>query len=147
MGLAKLQTAANANEGRWLHLEHPDHRVPLFADEGDTKERPVRLLLLGKDSKEYIEAERTNRTRSVENIKKRVKYSATEDDALTAETLAKCTRSWENVPQGWLDGTDDETPAAFNYDNAKKLYENPGVSWVREQADDFIGTRANFLKP
>jgi len=147
MGIASLQTAANANEGRWLHVEHLDNRTPLYADEGDTKTKPVRLLLLGKDSKAYIESEQATRTRSVENIKKRVKYSAPEDDALTVETLARCTAGWENIPQGWLDGTNDETPAEFSQENAKKLYSNPGVAWVKEQADEFIGTRANFLKP
>jgi len=144
MGLAKLQTAENANSGRKLHLEHPDERTPLFFDEA--KQVPVTLTLLGKDSQAYIKAERTNRNRAVENIKKRVAFSAAEDDRLGSETLARCTTAWEGVPQGWLDGTDDEAPAEFSYENAVKMYENPGVAWVREQADDFIGKRANFLK-
>lgn len=154
MGLAKLQTAEDANAGRYLHIEHPDNRIPLYAfntdpatgKEVEDKTRPVRMLLRGQDSDAYIQAEHKARNRNVENMKKRVDYSAAEDDRLGSETLAACVVSWENIPMGWVDGTDSEEPAPFTYDNALKVFENKGVKWVRIQADDFIGKRANFLK-
>jgi hypothetical protein len=144
LSLAKLQTAVNANAGRVLQLEHPDDRTPLFFD--TEKKVPVQLTLLGKDSDAYIKAERHNRNRAVENIKKRVAFSAAEDDRLGAETLARCTTAWQGIPQGWIDSSDNEEPAEYSYDNALRMYENAGVAWVKEQADDFIGKRANFLK-
>jgi hypothetical protein len=150
MSLAQLQTKAASNAGRPLHIEHPVKRIPLYADtdeSGDspTKSAPVVFHLLGRDSKAFIQANQAARERTIEGMKKRVKYSAAEDDKLAASTLAACTAGWENVPMGWVNGTDDETPAPFSKENAEKLYDNEGVFWVRDQVNEFIDERANFL--
>ena len=110
------------------------------------KSRPVRILLVGVDSDEYIAAERSNRKRAVESMKKQLEYSPEEADRLSAETLTACTKSWENLPLGWVEGSESEEPAPHTRDNALALYENDGVSWLYTQVDEFIGKRARFLK-
>jgi hypothetical protein len=142
MGLANLNRAAVMNAGAWLHLKHPDDRVPLYAD--DAKERPVRIKLLGKDSDVYVKADAAAREANVEAMSRGAKWKAAANDHAFAETLAKITVEWENIPQGWVDGSADENPALLSEAAALKLYENLGVKWVREQADEFLGQRSNF---
>ena len=142
MGLASLNTAHVANTGAPMIVLHFSDRTPLIGDDG----HPVSITLLGKDSDIFIASEREAQNANVDNMAKGAKWSAAERAHRFAVTLAKCTVGWHNVPQGWIDGTEDEAPAVCNYDNALKLYTNPGYAWVREQADAFVGDRGNFLK-
>ena len=59
-----------------------------------------------------------------------------EEDSI--ETLADCTVSWDGIM------VDGECPEC-NRENAAKLYSR--FPWLREQADTFVATRSNFLKP
>lgn len=140
MDLLSLDVSPTANEGRALHLLHPAERTPLFgADKG-----PVTITLLGKDSDVFIKAERIIRNKRMEAMKKGGKHSAAEEDQEAWETLARCTTGWQGIPQGWIDGTADASPAEFSYASAVKLYQR--MRWVKEQVDEFVGTRENFLK-
>ena len=141
MSLTSLNTAVAANAGRTMLVLHPTDRTPLT----DAKGRPVTVDLLGRDSDVFVQAENIARNKAVEAIKEGVKFSSAAADLAGAETLARATTGWSGIPKGWIDGTDDETPASFSFQNAVALYSNKGVAWLRDQADKFIGDRANFL--
>lgn len=144
MGLTSLQTAASSNEGRKLAVLHPEDKVPLFAGEGEGKV-PVTITLQGRDSDTYIRAERSNRELAFDQMTRKGKFKAAEQDHRNDALLAACTTTWTGIPKGWIDGTDDETPVEFSRESALALYANPGVKWLREQVDEFVGERANFL--
>lgn len=145
MSLTSLNTAPAANAGRALNVLHPEKRTPLqWGPDGE--QQNVVIVLLGKDSNAFIQAEEANRDKTMENMTEGAKFSSAEQRLKGAEILASCTTGWSGIPQGWLDGTDNEQPAEFSCANAIKLYMNPGVAWVRDQVDKFVGTRANFLK-
>lgn len=139
--LLALNIAEAANQGRVMELVHPKHRTPLIAPDG----KPVSITLLGKDSDTYIAADREAKARNYENIAEGAKLSPAELDHAFSKTLAKCTTAWHGIPQDWIDNSKSAEPAKLTFDNAVKLYENPGVKWIREQADRFVGDRARFL--
>lgn len=142
MSLASLNTAFAANEGRPMTVVHPVHRTPLTF--GNDKE-PVQIDLLGSDSDACVAVEHASRNDNLEAMREGAKLSAADLDLRSAKGLAKATTGWRGIPQGWIDNTEDETPAPFSQANALKLYTNKGVRWVKEQADKFIADRANFL--
>lgn len=142
MSLTSLNTAFAANAGRAMPVLHPVDRTPLL----DAKKKAVVIDLLGRDSDAFIKAENEARSRAVDQMTKGVKFSAPAADHQACEALARATTGWSGIPTGWIDGTDNEDPAPFSYDNAMALYANPGVRWLRDQVDEFVGTRANFLK-
>lgn len=142
MSLSSLQTVS---EARPVAVLHPVKRTPLFLGEGDSKVASV-LHLYGKDSEAYGEVEHTNRSKVFDNLTEGAKFAPAEQDQMSTELLVACTAGWEGIPQGWIDGTLDETPAPFSKANATKLYENKGVKFVRELADKAIADRARFLR-
>lgn len=142
MSLTSLNIASAANEGRVMPVLHPDDRTPLKGPDGN----PVTITLMGQDSDAFIRSERTARNKMVDNMAKQVKFSAAASDQQAAETLAACTLDWSGIPAGWIDGSDDETPAEFSRDAAKALYASPGLRWLKAQVDEFVAERRNFLK-
>lgn len=140
MDLLSLDPTSAANQGNPLTLLHPADRTPLTGDDG----KALTITLLGKDSDIFIKAERIIRNKRMELLKKGGKFSAAEEDQEAWETLARCTTGWSGIPQGWIDGATDSAPAEFSFVNAVKLYGR--MRWVKEQVDEFVGTRENFLK-
>lgn len=142
MNLASLNFAEAANEGRPMPLLHPTERTVLL----DADKKPVTINLLGRDSDVFVAAENAARNKAMEQLTGGAKYSAAASDEEMADILAKATTGWSGVPQGWVDGTNDGSPAKFSVAAAKKLYLNRGMRWLRDQADKFVGDRANFLQ-
>lgn len=141
--LASLNFASAADQGATMPVLHPIDRVPLL----DAKKKPVTIDLLGRDSDTWIKGENAARNKSVEQLTTGAKYSAAAADRRDAESLARATTGWSGIPKAWLEeGSNDESPAEFSFENAVKLYTNRGVRWLRDDADKFVGTRANFLK-
>jgi hypothetical protein len=60
-----------------------------------------------------------------------------EIEANGLELLAKCTKSWIGV-------VIDSKEIEFSYDNVLMIYER--FPWIKEQVDQAIGDRANFIK-
>lgn len=145
MSLTSLNTASTANAGVVMPVLHPTDRVPLFYGEGDNR-KPVTITLLGRDSEQFIRAERASRKQVREALVRRQPYSPADEDRAADQALAACTVAWDGIPAGWLDGSTDETPVEHSAASALKLYGNSGVRWLRDQVDEFIGERANFLK-
>jgi len=142
MSLASLNTSLAANEGRPLTLLHPTDRTPLTFGKDKA---PVQIDLLGMDSDAVVANEHATRNQNLEAMREGAKLSAADLDLKAATALAKATTGWRGVPQGWIDGTANEEPAEFSQAAALKLYTNKGLRWVKEQADRFVGDRANFL--
>lgn len=143
MSLSDLNLASAADQGAVLKVLHPENQAPFEGAGGEL----VTLTLLGKDSDEWVRAERKSKQALREGLMRRQKYSAAGEDHSEALALAAVTKGWTGIPLAWLEpGGKDESPAPFTPENAGKLYANRGVRWIREQADEFIADRANFLK-
>jgi len=140
--LSDLNLSDEADHGSKMSVLHPVNRTPLIAADGE----PVTLTLVGTESDIYINTVNKNRDDNIEELRRRAKFSSAADDYKGAKLLAKCTLGWHGIPKGWLDGSKDEDVAEFSYDNAVMLYNNRGVRWLREQADEYIADRSNFLK-
>src|SRR4029077_1406550 len=69
----------------------------------------------------------------------RMKITPEELEGEAVEILAALTAGWHLVD---LKGNVIDLP--FNQDNARELYANPAVSWLREQIDESTADRANF---
>lgn len=118
-----------------LHLRAPTGQLIIDEDSGD----PVTISLLGSDSDVYQKLSRKQNARRLKhNIGRRgglkVSPEELEEDAL--EILVACTVSWDNVV---FNGTRLECNPA----NIRKLYSE--LPFVREQVDEFVAERENFL--
>jgi hypothetical protein len=140
MSLKDLNLAPVANKGQVLHLKNPGDGTELF----DADKKPVTITLLGKDSDVFVKADNIKQNKMVEAAKRGAKYSAAQMREENEAIMARCTTGWSGIPKCWVEGKgEDETPAEFTFENAVALYHN--IGWVFEQADNFVGDRANFL--
>ena len=69
----------------------------------------------------------------------RAKITPEELEAEAVDILAALTTGWHLVD---LKGNVIDLP--FSQENARELYSNPAVSWLREQLDESTADRANF---
>lgn len=129
MDLNQLNTAQIANQGAIMTVRHPDTNEPLA----------MTITLLGADSKAFRFARNLAINRRLKS-NARLLPTAEETDATSVEMLADCTVAWTGIE---LEGK----PLDCTRENAVLLYSNPGLGWLREQVDRFVGDRANFLKP
>ena len=121
---------ADAAKGAKLQLRHPVTKELLTHNE-----KPICLILLGLDSPQAQAAQ-------IANANARLDASA---GRLTAELLSEemynvlvaCTTGWENIYEGGK-------PVEFSPAEARSRYKK--FPWLFEQANKFIGDRANFTK-
>ena len=117
-----------------MFIVHPITRQKLVDEKGN----PAYIDLFSTDSSEARRHDReAYRRRS--NIPQGIKLTAEEIEAETASTLAALTVGWHLVGQ---DGVAVDVP--LSPENARELYSEPGLSWLREQVDFFVRGRANF---
>lgn len=131
MDLASIDTKDTANQGAVLELRGPDESA-LRKEDGS----PITITLLGKDSDVFIKATNANTNRILKQGG-RAKITAEGSRADGIAVLARCTVDWDGIK---VEGEE----LACTYENAVKLYDRFG--FIREQVDEFIGDRANFLK-
>lgn len=128
MDLATLDTRRGADGGFALLLRHPVTGQPIGAS----------IRVLGKDSHAYqakaLELQRRRLDRARRSEGEIADPAMIRADA--TELLACCTSGWEGIE---LDG--EAFPC--NEGNATALYER--FTWIREQVDEAIHDRANFL--
>lgn len=121
--------------GRMI-IVHPVSRQPLRDLEG----REAFIELYSSDSevaRNHIRA--VSRRRLA--LRGRGKVTPEELEAEQVELLAVLTNSW------YLLGLDGEVIGVdFTTENARELYSDPSVAWLREQVDEFAADRANFSK-
>lgn len=138
LNLATLNTRSAANEGAWLHLDHPQTGEPLYADEERSK--PCRIRLLGADSDQFkrlankLSSERMSKAMSRRG-KLTVQMDRVEEDKL--DVLCECTVLCENLAWG------DAPVLAEDKQALRRMYQDAG--WIADQVDDFMNERANFL--
>ncbi len=126
--LSNLDTGAAAEMGAVLEVLHPIDNTPLG----------LKITLAGADSDIYRQFVNKTGNKRMQRMKPGQfrPPSAEEQEESGLSLLAACTLSWEGVV---VDG--QELPCSK--DNAKTLYRR--FPWIREQVDQFIGDRANFL--
>lgn len=106
---------------------------PLTGEETGMK---IRVVSLDSDKYHQISMKLQN-----ENIKyarkNRGKTTAEKLSSDAIELLANVTVGWDNIK---INGKD----LPFSLENARKLYED--YAFIKEQVDEFIGDRRNFIK-
>lgn len=132
-----------------VYLEGPDGR-PLQYDTGETEKDPetgddkpvlaqTYIDVVSKDSPEYQRVFKAQVTKSVQRTTKaggKVKVTGDTADADRLELLVACTKGWNGFE---LNGR--EFP--YTQRNANTLYTR--FKFIREQVEEFIADRGNFL--
>lgn len=128
-----LSQFETGSEGEWLELLHPVTGQPIADDEGNT----LRVQLLGKDSKEYRKAQRAITERRLKSRSKANRFDAEALEQEAVDVLIACTVAWEGFAE---EGKELECKPA----NVRKVYlEYP---WIKEQVDEFVDDRGNFMQ-
>lgn len=129
--LSSFDTVSAANAGATMELLHPATKTPLRQENGE----PITITVAGMDSDVFRKAQRGATNRRLAQRGK-VKLNAEELEAESIETLAACTLGWSGIVVAGQ-------PLPFDRANAVKLYTT--LPWVREQLDEFVADRANYL--
>jgi hypothetical protein len=119
-----------------LILLHPVTRQPLRDAEG----KEAYIDHYSGDSEIARKHQRAVQRRRLA-MRGRLKITPEELEAEAAEVLAALTVGWYLVG---LKGDPIDTP--FTPENARELYSDPRVTWLREQLDESAADRANFSK-
>lgn len=130
MDLMKYAVDLDARE---LHLKAPDSGEPLMTAD----KRPVVIMLVGADSDTYIKAQRKMLN---ERMNRNKKPDADVMFQQGIDLLVNCTVGWSGIT---TDNGKKDLP--FTPDAARALYTNKSLPWVKEQVDEFVGNRGNFL--
>lgn len=131
MSIFAFKTAA-ADTGVQMTVRNPATGLPM---EGET------ITLLGKDSKVYRDhvAKRERALLDhVNNTRRPPKLSQDQIKQQALDDLMVLTIGW-----ALTDVNGD--PLQFSKDAARDLYSDPEVAFVREQVEEFVQDRANFL--
>lgn len=128
--LSELNTAGVADQGYELTIAHPKTGAPTS----------MKITLLGADSEAYREKSNAFQRARVDRMNKsrRMAVSPEEIEAEGTELLVAVTTGWSGFT---LDGA--ELP--YSVANVRRVYGHPGWRWLREQVDQAVGDRANFL--
>jgi hypothetical protein len=117
-----------------LILVHPVTRQPMRNGDGE----PAYIDHYSSDSEIARKHQRTIQRRRLA-MRGRMKITPEEIEAEAVDILAALTVGWHLVD---LKGNVIDLP--FSQDNARELYSNPAVSWLREQIDESTADRSNF---
>lgn len=132
---SNFDLTASADVPQKLTLLDPRTGEDVLSKDGT----PVTLTLLGRDS---TVAKKEGKRRSQEMINKSLrggggkKLSVDEAQEGAISLLAKLTVGWEGISDGGQ-------PFVHTYENAVSLYTK--FVWIREQVDEFISDRQNFM--
>ena len=126
--LTSLDTSEAAETGAVLDVLHPTENTPLG----------IKITLAGADSDVYRKTVNKNVNKRVQRMKpgQSLPFTAEEQEESGLNLLAVCTLAWEGVV---VEG--EVLPCTK--ENAKMVYQR--FPWIKEQVDQFIGDRANFL--
>lgn len=117
-----------------LVLVHPVTRQPMRDEDG----KEAYIEHHSSDSSIALKHQRSVQRRRLA-MRGRLKVTPEELEAEAVELLAALTTGWHLVG---LNGKKIDIP--FTQENARKLYANPAVGWLREQYDESAADRANF---
>ena len=97
----------------------------------------VRFKILGKDSDSYRVKQKAIMDRRFKNRKLKITAEDIEEEGLSL--LAACVVEWEGVEKG-------DTVIPCNYSNVQELLADPNYTFIKDQVDEAVGDRDNFLK-
>ena len=124
--LSTLDVSVNANKGAVLSLKHPTKNTELG----------ITITLVGEDSGLHRRAVANIANRRAKNgFRKNATLEEIQADNISV--LASCTIGWNDIQ---VDGED----WSCSYDKAVALYTR--FAWIREQVEQFIADRANYLQ-
>jgi len=128
MDISKLDIVASSNEGAVLEVLHPKTLT----------KTGIEIILVGTDSDIYNKQRLKASNKRLEQLNKtgKLKRTAEEIEEETIEMLVSCTIGWSGIEE-------DGKPLEFTPKHVKHVYEK--YPWIREQIDQFIGSRDNFL--
>jgi hypothetical protein len=136
LDFADLDTKTPAEAGAELHLENPKTGDPIYLADGS----PATITFMGPDSAKVRAFQRRHTDDALEAARRnKSPISAEASERRTVGELAAITLRW-NVPP--LDGQ----PVPCTEANARKLYGDPRLPWIVEQAVRFVTDRARFFK-
>lgn len=118
-----------------LHLRDAADEL-MYAD--DKKTKPMAVNLYGPGSKQYSKAQAAQQNRMIDKLKRKGKTEQTAEQKAseTADFLADCTASFENVEYDGLAGE-----ALF-----KAVYADITIGFIADQVAKHIGDWSNFTK-
>lgn len=118
-----------------LHLRDANDDL-MYADEAKTQ--PIAVNLFGPGSKEYAKAKAAQSNRLVNKMKTKGKANQTPEEiaAESAEFLAACTESWENMQYG------DAQGEALSI----AVYSDRTLGFISDQVAGHLGGWSNFTK-
>ena len=118
-----------------LHLRDANDEL-MFADEA--KSQPIAVNLFGPGSKEYAKAKAAQNNRLINKMKSKGKSNQTPEEiaAESAEFLAACTESWENMEY------DNKTGS----DLSMAVYADRTLGFISDQVATHLGGWSNFTK-
>lgn len=119
-----------------MTIVHPGTRQPLRDEKGNE----AFIDLHSGDSDVARKHGRAVANRRL-GMRGRVKLTAQELEADAAELLSALTAGWL-----LLDLTGQPIEVEFSRENARELFTEPGLAWLREQVDEFVADRGNFSK-
>ena len=130
-GSAALSTDTAAR----MTILHPKTGVPLL----DSDDAAAWIELYGLDSERAQQHNRTVTNRRLTGGRSRANIDSDQIEAEQVDLLAALTAGWHLVG---LDGA----PLAVEHSaaNARELYAERGMRWLREQVESFVANRANF---
>jgi len=117
--------------GEWMELRHPATDAVLEHDG-----KVMKIKLAGMDSSAYRAKERQQMNRRINKMSRGGKADAGTIETDAVERLAAVTIDWTLFIGGEYLKCGEEA--------ARALYSSK--PWIREQADAFVGDRANFYK-
>ena len=131
--LRSFDTITASESGATLELHDPEGNS--FVDDDGN---PITITVKGSDSKLYTQAQhdsvskRINKRMGKGSMK--LKSDEWEQDAL--DLLIKCTVGWSGIVL-------DSKALEFSEANVRLVYTQ--FPWIREQVDEFVQDRGNFL--
>lgn len=118
-----------------LEVRHPKTGEVLRHDDG----RPFTITTLSRDSDAFRSTARRQADRRIAvamRTRQAITTAVAEKDDI--ELLVAVTCRWDIILNGAV-------PPSTT-DEFRKVYSNPKRAWLREQIDDHVGVRANFIQ-
>jgi len=139
MDVAKIDHVKDAAQGAWMTVTDPKTGADMVYTEKDGEvevTKPVQVLFIGGDSEEFRRLNQAFKQKQVELAKRNQWSSQAEDDALR-ELMSSAARDWRGF-------TKEGKPLPFS---KSELFDLMGrFPALIEQANNWIGGRANFIK-
>lgn len=136
--MSKLAALALAvDKPQRVEIRNPITHQPMTDKAGST----AYIEVYSADSEPARKAERAAIDRRLA-VRGRTKVTAAEIEAERIGYLAAITTGWHLV-----DFQGQPIDVEFSAETAKELYSSGEFAWIRDQVDEFVGDRANFMKP